>query len=35
LSRTVLNPEKLGHVGPVANAWDVLREATDASRSGP
>ena len=32
--RTVLNPEKLGHVGPVADAWAVLREATDARRSG-
>jgi len=31
--RTVLNPEKLGHVGPVADAWAVLREATDARRS--
>ncbi|GAA2629909.1 RNA polymerase sigma-70 factor [Actinomadura fulvescens] len=25
--RTVLNPDKLGHVGPVADAWAVLREA--------
>jgi RNA polymerase sigma-70 factor (ECF subfamily) len=32
--RTVLNPEKLGHVGPVADAWAVLREATDVRRSG-
>jgi RNA polymerase sigma-70 factor (ECF subfamily) len=30
--RTVLNPEKLGHVGPVADAWAVLHEATDARR---
>jgi RNA polymerase sigma-70 factor (ECF subfamily) len=28
--RTVLNPEKLGHVGPVADAWAVLQEATAA-----
>ena len=25
--RTVLNPDKLRHLGPVANAWAVLREA--------
>ncbi|PKW12319.1 RNA polymerase sigma-70 factor, ECF subfamily [Streptomyces sp. 1222.5] len=25
--RTVSNPDKLGHVGPVADAWAVLREA--------
>jgi RNA polymerase sigma-70 factor, ECF subfamily len=31
--RTMLNPEKLGHVGPVADAWALLREATDARRS--
>ena len=24
---TVLNPEKLGHLGPVADAWAVVREA--------
>ena len=30
--RTVLNPEKLGHVGPVADAWAVLQEATAARR---
>jgi RNA polymerase sigma-70 factor (ECF subfamily) len=23
--RTVSNPDKLGHVGPVADAWAVLR----------
>jgi RNA polymerase sigma-70 factor, ECF subfamily len=28
--RTVLNPDKLGHVGPVADAWAVLREANQA-----
>jgi RNA polymerase sigma-70 factor (ECF subfamily) len=25
--RTVLNPDKLGHVGPVADGWAVLRES--------
>jgi len=30
--RTVLNPDKLAHVGPVADAWAVLREATQARR---
>ncbi|HEY3527677.1 MAG TPA: RNA polymerase sigma-70 factor [Nocardioides sp.] len=30
--RTVLNPEKLAHVGPVADAWAVLQEATEARR---
>lgn len=25
--RSVINPDKLGHVGPVADAWSVLREA--------
>jgi RNA polymerase sigma-70 factor (ECF subfamily) len=28
--RTVINPDKLGHVGPVADAWAVLRETTAA-----
>ena len=31
--RTVLNPDKLGHVGPVADAWAVLREASQARRT--
>ncbi|MFV5997343.1 RNA polymerase sigma-70 factor [Streptomyces sp. NPDC056231] len=31
--RTVLNPDKLGHVGPVADAWSVLREAHEARRT--
>ncbi|MEV7235897.1 RNA polymerase sigma-70 factor [Streptomyces sp. NPDC051020] len=31
--RTVLNPDKLGHVGPVADAWSVLRETYQARRS--
>lgn len=31
--RTMLNPDKLGHVGPVADGWAVLREAYQARRS--
>jgi RNA polymerase sigma-70 factor, ECF subfamily len=31
--RTVLNPDKLGHLGPVADAWSVLGEATELRRS--
>ena len=30
--RSVINPDKLGHVGPVANAWAVIREANQARR---
>jgi RNA polymerase sigma-70 factor (ECF subfamily) len=30
--RAVVNPDKLGHLGPVADAWAVLREATQARR---
>ncbi|GII57936.1 DNA-directed RNA polymerase sigma-70 factor [Planotetraspora thailandica] len=30
--RTVLNPDKLGHVGPVADAWAVIRDVTRARR---
>lgn len=30
--RSVFNPEKLGHVGPVADAWAVAREAKQARR---
>lgn len=30
--RSVLNPDKLGHVGPVADAWAVNREANQARR---
>ncbi|WP_330305526.1 MULTISPECIES: RNA polymerase sigma-70 factor [unclassified Streptomyces] len=30
--RSVINPDKLGHVGPVADAWAVTREAREASR---
>ena len=31
--RAVLNPEKLTHVGPVADPWSVLREVNQARRS--
>jgi RNA polymerase sigma-70 factor (ECF subfamily) len=31
--RTVLNPDKLGHLGPVADAWAVMRDATQARRA--
>jgi RNA polymerase sigma-70 factor (ECF subfamily) len=31
--RAVINPDKLGHVGPVADAWAVIREANQARRS--
>jgi RNA polymerase sigma-70 factor, ECF subfamily len=31
--RSVINPDKLGHVGPVADAWAVLREAKQSNRS--
>jgi RNA polymerase sigma-70 factor, ECF subfamily len=30
--RAVLNPDKLSHMGPVADAWAVLREANAARR---
>ncbi|HLN77323.1 MAG TPA: RNA polymerase sigma-70 factor [Nocardioidaceae bacterium] len=30
--RSVINPHKLGHVGPVADAWAVIREANQARR---
>ena len=32
--RTVSNPDKLGHVGPVADAWAVSRELNKARRTG-
>jgi RNA polymerase sigma-70 factor (ECF subfamily) len=32
--RSVTNPDKLGHVGPVADAWAVLRKANQARRPG-
>jgi RNA polymerase sigma-70 factor (ECF subfamily) len=30
--RSVINPDKLGHVGPVADAWAVIREANQSRR---
>jgi RNA polymerase sigma-70 factor, ECF subfamily len=30
--RAVINPDKLGHIGPVADAWAVIREARQARR---
>jgi RNA polymerase sigma-70 factor, ECF subfamily len=30
--RSVINPNKLGHLGPVADAWAVLRETTQGRR---
>jgi RNA polymerase sigma-70 factor (ECF subfamily) len=30
--RSVLNPDKLGHLGPVADPWAVAREANQARR---
>jgi len=30
--RAVINPDKLGHLGPVADAWAVLREVNQARR---
>lgn len=32
--RSVLNPDKLGHLGPVADAWAVHREVKRARRQG-
>ena len=31
--RSVSNPDKLGHLGPVGDAWAVAREANRARRS--
>ena len=31
--RAVVNPDKLRHVGPVADAWAVVRETTEARKS--
>jgi RNA polymerase sigma-70 factor (ECF subfamily) len=31
--RTVINPDKLGHVGPVGDVWAVYREAILGSRA--
>ena len=30
--RNVLNPDKLRHVGPVADAWPLLRQASELQR---
>lgn len=30
--RAVINPDKLGHLGPVADAWTVVRETNQARR---
>jgi RNA polymerase sigma-70 factor (ECF subfamily) len=30
--RVVINPDKLGHVGPVADAWAIAREVREARR---
>ncbi|MBB5940448.1 RNA polymerase sigma-70 factor [Streptomyces zagrosensis] len=30
--RSVINPDKLGHVGPVADAWAVIREVNQTRR---
>ncbi len=30
--RSVINPDKLGHLGPVADAWAIAHEATQARR---
>jgi RNA polymerase sigma-70 factor, ECF subfamily len=32
--RAVINPDKLGHLGPVADAWAVSREVNEARRPG-
>jgi RNA polymerase sigma-70 factor, ECF subfamily len=32
VTRSAQNPDKLGHVGPVADAWAVMREAIQARR---
>ena len=31
--RSVINPDKLGHVGPVADAWALRREANQGSQA--
>lgn len=33
--RVVINPDKLGHVGPVADVWAVLKETQQARRDRP
>ena len=29
---SMMNPDKLGHMGPVADAWAIIREANQARR---
>ncbi len=31
--RSVANPDKLGHVGPLGDAWALQREMNEARRS--
>jgi RNA polymerase sigma-70 factor, ECF subfamily len=31
--RALVNPDKLGHLGPVADAWAIAREVKQARRS--
>jgi RNA polymerase sigma-70 factor (ECF subfamily) len=31
--RSVINPDKLGHLGPVADAWALVREARPESQA--
>jgi hypothetical protein len=33
--RLVLNPQKLGHVGPVADPWEVSRVFRESRRAQP
>jgi RNA polymerase sigma-70 factor (ECF subfamily) len=33
--RAVLNPDKLEHMGPVADAWEIIREINQVRRSAP
>jgi len=33
--RAVINPDKLRHVGPVADAWAIDREVREARRPAP
>lgn len=31
--RSVVNPDKLAHLGPVADAWAITREIREARRA--
>ena len=33
--RLVINPDKLWHIGPVADAWAIARALKQARRDGP